>query len=425
VKRYFEAKHLGYESLEGKRPSVEAISSRERQYLPLLIDCLKSEWDPDAVSRANAFMAANEINGDDFIMLARKHFLPPLLWKISQGAINFPKRIKDRLKDYYLSALMNNSPKQRFERAILSDLQSLEEIGISYILLKGAGLAQLIYEDPAVRYASDIDVIVSAAHFPLITEYLQTLGYDLVEEDEEIDHRGLPRISSHLQFRKLSAEMSRLLHRKFHFLVEFHVSPVGFHYRYAQDWAWLWENDQIIHVDDYPIRVLNHEARFLNLCAHLIVNHDLEDLRHTYEIAKFCHLFGDQMNWVKIFRLARKYEFAVSIRRVIDHLDTVWSIDPPAFYPWLCRLFPPRNREQLFFDHPGWLTFINRVFSEAALRFHNALNGLKDHGELHRFHHPFDPDIRRLNLPEGLHQNLEKLSVWLNEILNNQRLLKG
>lgn len=408
---------LGFDAFPGLRNSAEQDAPGDAVQLAGL--CLQSEWSSDAAARANALITTRAVDWDGFIRWSIKKSVAPQIWEAARQGIHLPVSVMQRLKSLYLSALARYLPRQRLEARVLKDFHSLAQEGIRPILLKGHGLAELLYVDPAIRSRADIDLIAPREAIPRITDFLLSRGYLLEEAPEEMQSNGLHKLSSHLLFTKGFPDDAPDDRDHMRVLVEVHSSLVGFHYRYFQDWDWLWENAVETRVIGVPVLVLNLECRFLNLCAHLVINHTLDDFLHIYELAKFISLYGEDLNWLKALRLARRHEYRLSVQEVMRELVRNWAVRLPAGYRRWALLFPPRTREKLFFNQPSLITALHQRISALNLQIVDELRSMEA-GMTKRI-------ARRVCLGwsagpwplRRLTENLECLSVKLTAILQS------
>jgi hypothetical protein len=265
--------------------------------------------------------------------------------------------------------------REHFEKTILLEFNQLSEEGFDPIFLKGPILTDLIYPVSGFRFRSDLDLIVKSSQWVSVAKALLERGYLWPDEPSLINEDGTHKLSSHISFEKHLPD--RFIqadgHRDF-ILVEVHTSLVGFHYRYIKDWSWLWQYSEIRDVMGVPLRVLDKDVRFLSLCAHLVINHENNELRHTYEMFRYMHYFGDQLDWLKIMRLARRYEFVVPVWSVMTKLHQDWGLDLPSSYQFWRIFFRPKNRERLFFEITSPIFLLHRTFLQLSEQLEKKLH---------------------------------------------------
>jgi hypothetical protein len=75
------------------------------------------------------------------------------------------------------------------QRSALRELDSLfESAAITYAVMKGAQVRELVYQDPALRPASDIDILISLDQIEAATQALVRAGFELHADAENISH---------------------------------------------------------------------------------------------------------------------------------------------------------------------------------------------------------------------------------------------
>ena len=114
------------------------------------------------------------------------HGVAPLLYHRLQRIENLaiPRGHFVRLRDFYLHCLLRNS-------AILEQISEIvretEKAGHSVLFLKGAYLANCVYEEAALRPTGDIDLLAPAQDAEGVQRHLESLGYRYAEGTEAID----------------------------------------------------------------------------------------------------------------------------------------------------------------------------------------------------------------------------------------------
>lgn len=143
----------------------------------LLIHCLRTEIDEKTRSR----IIEIEKNGLDwgyFLKEARNNGIPAIIYsKLNDNKaelLNIPSDIFEELKrDFYLNAAKNTLIFNDLRRV----LESFNKTGVPVIALKGAALAEKVYNNIALRPMSDIDLLVKKEDLLCLDEQLKILGY--------------------------------------------------------------------------------------------------------------------------------------------------------------------------------------------------------------------------------------------------------
>lgn len=131
--------------MENNKTSINNLFTKEEKWLiDLLFRDQDIEW--------------NSSFGDENSMLkfSYRQGLAPLLYlhkasdSLSKGSINY-------LKSSYISLLSKNSAMLSIADIVVKKLQ---DNNIDSVLLKGAFLSQFVYDDSALRFMSDIDILI-------------------------------------------------------------------------------------------------------------------------------------------------------------------------------------------------------------------------------------------------------------------------
>ncbi|MBL8484325.1 MAG: nucleotidyltransferase family protein [Rhodocyclaceae bacterium] len=124
----------------------------------------------------------DDADWDALLDMARRHRLEPLLhWRLTheRAALPLPARVREllaaRFKFYTLRALGQ-------QRELLLAGRVLEQAGIPYVALKGAGLATQVYPHPALRPMRDVDFLVPEEDVLRAYQALQDSGLERMPE---------------------------------------------------------------------------------------------------------------------------------------------------------------------------------------------------------------------------------------------------
>ncbi len=358
-----------YVGIEYQPVNREALtdSGKGRIHLEFLRICLRAEWDPEERARIPQVIQNLDIDWILFEKIGVRFKVVSQLYLILRDIACVPKKVRDRLRHHYYHMIKFMTRYEHFEKTVLLEFAQLTEMGIDSVILKGPVLNDLIYPEVGIRYRADLDLIVKSSQWVAVTNALLERGYNWCDAPSSINNDGSHKLSSHISFRKPAPE--NVVQNNGYprdLLVEVHTSLVGFHYRFVKDWSMLWQYSEIREVMGVDVRVLDKDVRFLSLCAHLVINHENNELRHAYEIFRYMHFFGDRLDWFKIMRLARQYEFVYPVRAVMKKLHQDWGLDLPFLYQFWQIFFRPNNREKLFFEIQSLLVLFDRTFSRLS-----------------------------------------------------------
>jgi hypothetical protein len=126
----------------------------------------------------------NLVNWDAVIDQADVHKVGPAVWRSIDGLAGVPNPVKA-----YFHFLRDKNAQRN--AAIMDGLSTalarLNELGIKAAPLKGAAsIASLLYDDPAERFLSDVDLLIAPEHAQASAEALRTLGYTDLRPDPGI-----------------------------------------------------------------------------------------------------------------------------------------------------------------------------------------------------------------------------------------------
>ena len=196
----------------------------------------------------------------------RRHRLSPLLYTrlLSAGLVEgVPKAVTQLLRHDYLGALQLFLGQERESRRLLT---KLGDAGIEAILLKGADLRLRLYEDPATRPMTDLDLLVSPASLGAVCGFLGNLGYTLSRDsvNPRPGFRERYRVGLHFQ-----APPPASLRVDLHWGLE---AVAGY---YRLPYARLAPQAQTLDWEAMPVRVLSPEHTLMHLCLHFYDEGDI------------------------------------------------------------------------------------------------------------------------------------------------------
>ncbi|HMO51127.1 MAG TPA: nucleotidyltransferase family protein [Kiritimatiellia bacterium] len=115
-------------------------------------------------------------NWDEAALLgaASRHGIAPLLHERLRETASLPPRLRKSLEAHYYSTAQKNHYRIQ---AAGEALGALQRSGVRVLVLKGAGLAERLYRNIALRPFEDIDLLIQPKDFAAAREALRTLGY--------------------------------------------------------------------------------------------------------------------------------------------------------------------------------------------------------------------------------------------------------
>ena len=194
---------------------------------------------------------------------------------------------------YYATAARNMQMHQQLKRVT----DALDEIGIHYILLKGAALIQDVYEgNMALRPMSDIDILIDPKMFPSVRKKLLEFSHlESVVMDDAIN----------------TAQHARVFYFAGNCRFEIHTRLVSYHhYVYHPKFNTLGARER-----------LDINWTFLYLCTHELLHHNGSSCRFGADAALIIQL---GVHWSKVIELAQNNHMIIPLQWGIEILKSNW-----------------------------------------------------------------------------------------------------
>lgn len=146
--------------------------------LTLLALCAQNGLPPETISAIQT-MATGEIDWARFLALAVKHRVYPVVFdNLSRNHMTLEVEVMKAIKE---CSLQSQTYSLHLTAVLLKVMARLQENGIKAISLKGPLLSQLIYHNPFLRPAKDLDILVGRK--------------DLQKSEDCLAHQGFRKIS--------------------------------------------------------------------------------------------------------------------------------------------------------------------------------------------------------------------------------------
>ena len=220
--------------------------------------------------------------------------LPWLANRVREAGIEVPEGVNDRLQN------INQASRERTKvmlDACVEILAAFQQAGIETILLKGAVLAPLIYQDPFQRPLADLDLLIRPKDVAASREImLNQLGYHYYSRsaEDEVYLRG---------------------ERKANIWAPDNVHPVEVHFTLREEYAGIgyelaeimWrESGERPYWQDTTARIPNPAALLLHVCAHTTSDWIIQRgrLMHIDDIRQLCAAM-QPADWQKFSQLVQ------------------------------------------------------------------------------------------------------------------------
>lgn len=174
-------------------------------------------------------------------------------------------------------------------RALLEIAGRLNRHGINVLVLKGAALAHLIYDDPALRPMRDIDILVAPEQLNRASALVSELGYEATSGNPPLrDHHHLPTVSR---------TMDRLL-----VSVEIHYNALTRDNIGSIRVGSLTEPAREFAVADATLLTLGHIDMLRHLCRHILEPGESTKIGSALDIMMYAARCAGELDWPRLHR---------------------------------------------------------------------------------------------------------------------------
>jgi hypothetical protein len=235
------------------------------------------------------------VNWDVVIDQAEAHKVSPAVWRSIDGFAGVPNSVKA-----YFHVLRDKNAQRN--AAILDGLSTalarLNELGIKAAPLKGAAsIASGLYDDPAERFLSDVDLLIAPEHAQASADALRALGYTDLCPDSGIPwitprRHHLPPLLSRQGF---SVELhTALVQRKFEPML-----PTAEVWQRASEERWRGRTIHFLHPTDRVVHNIVHSQ------LHDLSSTGVVELRQLRELSFLIARYSQKMDWSEVERRFR------------------------------------------------------------------------------------------------------------------------
>ena len=196
-----------------------------------------------------------------------------------------PEHSYYKLKYAYFYSLSRGS---LMIKVLRHTVEILRSEGIEVLVLKGAYLAEMLYEDVALRPFGDIDLFVNPADAQRAFELLISKGYRSEDQDmmdrffrKEVGYEQLPC----LLYKGVSVDLHIRLHRPFE--------------SYKWSGEQMWENAKSVTISGIPMNVPDCPDMMIHTCINLDKHYRNGQIQFTafYDIVNLLEKNKGQMDW--------------------------------------------------------------------------------------------------------------------------------
>jgi hypothetical protein len=239
-----------------------------------------------------------QVNWSRLIDLAEHHgVIPQLYRRLSTAGGAVPPASLEAIRQHYET---NARQALWLTRELLRILEHLESRGIPALPYKGPVLAEVLYDNVALRQFSDLDVLVHAADIARAKAAVAELGYELGIKLTPRQERAY--LASGYEYTFDSAHGRNLLEIQWQILPRF--------YSIDFDVRGFFDRSAVVSMAGRSLRTLRVEDLMLVLCAHA-AKHVWTQLSWLCDIAELARL--PQLDWDTVQEAAKR----LGIERIV------------------------------------------------------------------------------------------------------------
>lgn len=253
--------------------------------------------------------------------MARQHGVTPLLYyHLKQLGIALPGDLTEELQQAFL---VNAARNIHLYQELGKLLQRLREQGIAVIALKGAHLAEAVYDNIGLRIMGDIDLLVRKDNLLRVEQELLALGYKPEECSRVI-------AQDNYQFSYTQPKNG--------FIVEIHWLLVASQPTFQVGMEDLWSRAQPLMLAQDPVWTLSPADLLLFLCLHTAKHtHDIQ-LKMLCDIGEVVQRYEAELDWQVIGARARQWGITHAVYLILRLAQELLEVAVPE--DWLASLQP-------------------------------------------------------------------------------------
>jgi len=302
-----------------------------------IIDCLAARRRPALLSALIDRVDRRAPDWNTIESVALSERVAPLLYHTARRRGLLPDDLLHRCHQAYTETGLLNALRLNELTGLVAAL-SIE--GIDVIILKGAALAERVYDNIALRPMVDIDLLVRREDVRSALAVFDAAGYAPTE----------PEISPDAS---LEFENEILLRKRDRsgWVIELHWSL--FDSPYYQEHLRedvLWEAAEPAPMGASPTsHVLSSEHELLHLCGHLALHHRGVGLLWWNDIAELITCDADRLDWNRLLTEAGRLNLIMPLQAVLPEAAEQWAAPvPPDVLHRLAALVPRPDETRVY-----------------------------------------------------------------------------
>jgi hypothetical protein len=243
----------------------------------------------------------SEADWEEVKKLAVEQRLAPLLYdrlKVHRLLATLPASVQQQLQRRYR---FNAHRNLRLYKQLLRLLKYLNRADIPVIVLKGAHIANFVYENITLRTMSDVDLLVKQADVPQVEEILQQMDYVLdIRQDKSW------YVENHYHFHY--APLNEGIYVEIHWHIQCSTSP------FTLDLDELWQRAQPATIAGVEMLVFSPEYLLLHLSMHISMHeYGYSGLRSLCDISETIRHYQNEIDWKEVYSRTRQWNAAKAV----------------------------------------------------------------------------------------------------------------
>ena len=309
----------------------------------LLFSCLKNNGYLEIDSDYGA------LNWEYFLKRSREERIEPLIYNYLKEKEIWPamlEEVRETLKRSYYRTAKDNIT---FAYELNHILESFSREGIDLILLKGIPMIEELYGNMALRFSSDMDLLIRPGDFNRAREVLEGLGF--------LNTPGHPE-----EFRKDNIEVD----------LHWHLTTVRVKSRikaFSINMTNIWDRAVSVTIEGKEVKVPSHVDLLVYLSLHLSLHHGLEGLRWLVDISRLIKRYRKEIDWSGLVKEVRAARMSWP---VYSPLYAAWRLLEVDIPKWVLAELKPRGFR--FFERRLEKIFIGAESSEGTKFFLTLLS---------------------------------------------------
>ena len=263
----------------------------------LLFYCLNIGNDGERAARLKQL---TDSDWDEVILRSRRNFVTPLLYhflRMNNTVAYVPTGVMQRLREICFHSAEKN---MRLYYELSKVLRILHNDDVAVIVTKGAALAELVYQNIALRPMADVDLLAKGEDIWKVDSVLTQLGYK--SNAATLLSKRHAEWAQHIEYENGTT------------CIEVHPARI-----YELPRLDPWENAFPAKIASIDALILGPEDMLLHLCLHLDrhrINERSTALIWWFDVARVLEHHQGELDWDYVMRVAEKHQ----ARRAIYHL---------------------------------------------------------------------------------------------------------